>query len=425
MRRLRSGIMILATTMLVAPASFAASNAATVVAALATPPGVTLQQARPNLPDVEIPGSGGMKAPPSSIPVYADAKGMTLYTFDKDTVPGKSVCNGDCAAAWPPLAAPADGVANGAWSVVTRDDGTKQWAFQGKPLYTFAKDAALGDAKGDKAGDVWHAACFQPTKGLSIPEGIKIEELVNAPGQALVTARGMTLYTLDGETPARAACAAACTDTWTPLAAPALAMAIGDFTIISRSDGIRQWAHKGKPLYVYAGDNEPGDVNGDGLEKKWRVALVTRYFTPGDVVIKVSPRHGAMLATAGGMTLYARDANRFSGGGASHADRSVARGTPAIGRAIGIAGCTAACTETWIPYKAPAEARASGYWQILTREDGSRQWSYLGFPLYTYKDDAPGSARGHDIYDLEGKLPSRDPPQTAGAQALYWRVALP
>src|SRR6185295_12036682 len=101
----------------------------------------------------------------ASIPVYADAKGMTLYTFDKDS-PGKSACYDDCAKAWPPLAAPANATASGDWSVVTRTDGAKQWAFAGKPLYTFVKDTALGDAKGDKAADVWHVAAFQPAKGI-------------------------------------------------------------------------------------------------------------------------------------------------------------------------------------------------------------------------------------------------------------------
>jgi predicted lipoprotein with Yx(FWY)xxD motif len=420
----------LLTTALIGILSWAAiAEAATKslagTAAMATPPGITLQQARLTTPGAQPAGGGGMRQGPPPVPVYADAKGMTLYTFDKDTVPGKSACSGECATAWPPLIAPAGAVARGAWSIITRDDGAKQWAFAGKPLYTFAKDTALGEAKGNKLADVWHVAVFEPTRGIALPEDIKIEELVNAPGQALVTARGMTLYTLAGETAARADCTGACTDTWTPLAAPQLALSTGDFSVVSRADGLRQWVYQNKPLYTFSGDSELGDVKGEGVDKKWHVALIARYFMPGDVVIKINPRHGAMLATASGMTLYARDANRYTGGGASHADRSVARGNPATGRAIGLTGCEGACTETWVPFTAPAEAQSSGYWQILARADGTRQWSYLGFPLYTYRGDAPGSARGHDLYDLDGKVPSSDPPQTAGAQALYWRVALP
>src|ERR1700680_3939799 len=93
----------------------------------------------------------------SGTTVLADAKGMTLYTYDKDA-DGKSNCNARCAAAWPPLAAAADANPMGDWTVVTRDDGSKQWAYKGKPLYTFAKDAMPGDTKGDGVGTVWHIA---------------------------------------------------------------------------------------------------------------------------------------------------------------------------------------------------------------------------------------------------------------------------
>ena len=87
-----------------------------------------------------------------------DSKSMTLYTFDKDTTAGKSACNGQCATNWPPLAAAADAKPSGDWTVVTRDDGSKQWAYKGKPLYAFHKDAKPGDATGDDLNHVWHIA---------------------------------------------------------------------------------------------------------------------------------------------------------------------------------------------------------------------------------------------------------------------------
>lgn len=86
-----------------------------------------------------------------------DGKGMTLYVFDRDNT-GKSNCNGTCATIWLPLAAPADSKASGDWSIVGRDDGGKQWAHKGKPLYTFSKDAKPGDANGDGVNNVWHIA---------------------------------------------------------------------------------------------------------------------------------------------------------------------------------------------------------------------------------------------------------------------------
>ena len=90
--------------------------------------------------------------------VYVDAKGMTLYTFDKDS-DGKSACNGPCATNWPPLMATADAKASGDWTVVIRDDGSKMWALKGKPVYTFIKDTAPGDTTGDGfLNGAWHIA---------------------------------------------------------------------------------------------------------------------------------------------------------------------------------------------------------------------------------------------------------------------------
>ena len=87
--------------------------------------------------------------------VLADAKGMTLYTFDKDA-DGKSACNGPCAANWPPFAATGAATPAG-WTTITRDDGTKQWAYKGKPLYTFAKDEKPSEIKGDGfLNGAWH-----------------------------------------------------------------------------------------------------------------------------------------------------------------------------------------------------------------------------------------------------------------------------
>jgi predicted lipoprotein with Yx(FWY)xxD motif len=87
-----------------------------------------------------------------------NAAGMTLYTFDKDAA-GKSACNGPCAANWPPLMAASGAAPSGNWSIVMRDDGSKQWAWKGKPLYTWVKDQKPGDKTGDGfLNNSWHVA---------------------------------------------------------------------------------------------------------------------------------------------------------------------------------------------------------------------------------------------------------------------------
>ena len=82
--------------------------------------------------------------------VLVGTNNMTLYTFAKDGVgSGKSVCNAQCAINWPPLLVEANAQASGDYSVITRDDGKKQLAYKGLPLYFWTKDVKPGDKTGD------------------------------------------------------------------------------------------------------------------------------------------------------------------------------------------------------------------------------------------------------------------------------------
>lgn len=85
---------------------------------------------------------------------------MTLYVFDKDGAgSGRSVCNGPCATNWPPLLAPVNAQPIGDWSPVARDDGSRQWAYKGRPLYNWVKDTKPGDRTGDGfLNNSWHVA---------------------------------------------------------------------------------------------------------------------------------------------------------------------------------------------------------------------------------------------------------------------------
>ncbi len=124
------------------------SRLALVLLASATLAACSANQTRPAAPAMV---SGGMLTGPN---------GMTLYTFDKDAAgSGKSVCNGPCATNWPPLLAKDGDTGSGDYSIVTRDDGKKQWALKGKPLYFWIKDQKPGDTTGDGFNNnVWHIA---------------------------------------------------------------------------------------------------------------------------------------------------------------------------------------------------------------------------------------------------------------------------
>lgn len=86
--------------------------------------------------------------------------GQRLYVFDRDP-PGRSVCDVGCAMAWPPVLAPSDGVATGDWTIVTRSDGSRQWALKGKPVYTRFHDAPETPG-GEAVSPAWHLVPYMP-----------------------------------------------------------------------------------------------------------------------------------------------------------------------------------------------------------------------------------------------------------------------
>ncbi|MGP1630127.1 MAG: COG4315 family predicted lipoprotein [Giesbergeria sp.] len=79
----------------------------------------------------------------------------TLYTFAKDGNSGISNCNDQCAVNWPPLAVAPTAKPMGDYTIITRSDGARQWAFRGQPLYYFTKDTKSGDTIGDGVAGNW------------------------------------------------------------------------------------------------------------------------------------------------------------------------------------------------------------------------------------------------------------------------------
>jgi predicted lipoprotein with Yx(FWY)xxD motif len=400
-------------------------------APLATPPGVTLQL-RTEKAEVR-------HAPAADL-VYADAKGMTLYTYTKDGASGTSNCAGECLTLWPPAVPPPEAVPVGDWGVIRRADGTRQWAYRGAPLHRFNEDAVIGDAKGDATGDAkgdrdtWHAAVFRPGAGIVLRAGIGVREIDDAGGVTLVDHSGLTVYVFDGDAAPPAQCRGDgdCLRHWIPLRAAGTAMPAGNFSVISRDDGIAQWAYFGKPLYTFDRDTKPLDVYGMGTDPRFRPALIERFFMPGDAAIRRIIPLGNILTTVGGATLYQRDRAVTDDEGHNFRED---HGSPALGRSFGTATCDSQCTATWRPFVAPANALPSGYWEILTRADGTRQWAYKGFALYTYAGDGPGDIRGNETYDLVhvrdkpgGGEPQEIglPPRVGtGVGALFWHAVIP
>lgn len=434
---------IVLATLAAAVFAGASAHAEKFASVLSTPIGITLQPTGPGQGfGMETNASGGFL--PAHRTAYGDERGRTLYTYAKDE-PGKSVCSGDCTTSFPPALARADAKPFGDWSVIKRDDGTRQWALKGKPLYTYVEDKVHGAVGGYLASGGrgarpttggkpvppdWSPAYYDLEAEIQLPRGINIADLADGNGRSLVDANGMTIYAYDGDVNKdKPSCAAPCANPWKPLASPQISFPVGDFTFVVRNDGIKQWAYKGAPLYTFEGDRAASYAHGIGVDKRWRAAVVSHYYTPPGVRMVRTPGRGNVWATPQGLTLYRHDAVAYHTGG-GHSFRRGVLLRPAVGRQIGVRNCDERCQKVWRPFLAPANAVPSGYWETIERPEGTKQWAYKGFAMWTYTGDKkPGDMTGNDIYDM---AISHDPtkkvdigtPQV-GAPALYWIISEP
>ena len=397
--------------------SQAASSANSDRPALTTPVGITLQEVAGG---GRGPGGGSTEETPGAaaktpgfLPgggyrrgdrgfYIADARGMTLYTYDKDTAPGKSSCVEKCAEAWPPALVSAGAQAAAGWTMIDRADGAKQWAYKGKPVYTFAKEQKTGESKGNGAAEgAWHSIRLDASDFVVRPYGIEIQESRTAYGYILTNGIGSPIYAYSGTgVGGKQDCVTSvCAKRWIPVSAPNLANPIGDFTLITRDEGTKQWAYKGKPLFTYSADLMPGDALGIGVSSDYKVAVAARNFIPAQAGLYFDPGRGVMLTTKEGLTLYRLDTSYHTPDG--HGLPYSYTGSPRVGQAMGTAACDNECLKTWRPFLASADALPSGHWGIMKRSDGTRQWSYKDYALYSYAGDKKaGDRNGADTYSV-------------------------
>jgi predicted lipoprotein with Yx(FWY)xxD motif len=115
------------------------------------------------------------------------------------------------------------------------------------------------------------AAMAWAGSGLADSNYGPLKTMQTAMGTVLTDSNGMTLYTLDKDKKNKSTCTGSCATHWPPAMAPSNAKPVGELSLVKRADGKLQWADKGKPLYTYADDKKPGDVNGDGKGGIWHV----------------------------------------------------------------------------------------------------------------------------------------------------------
>ncbi len=113
--------------------------------------------------------------------ILVEIKGRGVYTYDGDKVANQSDCLGQCVLLWPPVYAEDEAKPKGSFTILVRkDNGKRQWAFKGKPLYRWVSDLKRGDAGGDGVAGVWRLVKVFP-KPAGQPSA---EKIIEKPGEA-------------------------------------------------------------------------------------------------------------------------------------------------------------------------------------------------------------------------------------------------
>jgi len=338
--------------------------------------------------------------------IYTSADGLSLYTFDNDSL-NNSNCNGaadnldSCAGKWPPLLAAEDSLETTMFTFVSRDDGSKQWAYKGMPVYTFFQDSAQGDVTGDGINDIWHLSRPMPLITSNINElatyvSNQTSRSVSSTGEVLETVRlakdGFTLYTFDKDMVGQSACAGDCLNVWLPLLADEGAMAQAPLSILSLENGNKQWAYKGKALYLFANDSAAGDTKGDGVKDIWHTATKK----PAVYRLRGEDR---ILTAFGQLTTLEPDAeNTDKFISVIKDDKDGLSLYTFDNDSELVSNCSDTCLENWPPLLADDTAMDIGDYKKFSRTDGSMQWAYKGQPLYFFKNDlAIGDINGEGL----------------------------
>jgi predicted lipoprotein with Yx(FWY)xxD motif len=377
-------------------------------------------------------------------PVFADANGRTLYSwpsrrmrngytgepkgtpacYDEKTTENAGLMSPyppglvlpdletrpTCTQAWPPVLASADAKPVGAWSIVARKDGTKQWAYNEHPLYTSFFDQRAGDVLGGTtrtaraAGNYAWRSPIQPPP--NIPPGFIVE--TSAAGRMLLTTGNMSIYTFDKDTPTSSACTGQCEAIFPPMLAPASATVRGEWTTVDRAPGVKQWAFRGKPLYRHAPDVERMSHVGSDVPG-WSNVYTQKSPSPPPSFKLQETDAGTVIADARGMTVYTYIC-------ADDAMDQLLCDHPNTTQAYRLAICgggdPAECLRQFPPVLAPKNAQSGSrawgtmYLDAKTGHRASRDdpdalhvWTFRDRPVYTYAGDkfagdTDGDSRG-------------------------------
>lgn len=398
--------------------------------------------------NVAVPA--GFRIEPTELegPVFANAAGMTLYSWPQNKqrngysgeAPGIPACYDEvltvtaglmspyppgiqlpdldtrpsCTDLWLPELATDGAESIGKWTVVDRRDGTRQWAYEEQPVYTSIRDKAPGDVLGGtkrRYGGDSPANRVPLGPPSMLPPGFAVRSTSN--GRLLTTDKNYSVYAFDQDTSTQSMCNGDCLHNWRPVVAPELARQKGEWTTIERSPGVRQWMFRGQPLYTYELDQASWSLEGSD-EAGWTNVYTQKAPPFPDAFTIQSTLTGDVLADARGMTIYTYVCGDDSQDqlACDHPDD-----TQVYRLAMCGGGDPERCHEFW-PYleAEPGSPGQNSAWTVISvdpktghraqpeQTDALTVWAYRDRPVYTYGlDKVPGDLRGSGTGEWRGQ----------------------
>jgi predicted lipoprotein with Yx(FWY)xxD motif len=375
-------------------------------------------------------------------PVFADAGGKTLYTWPRKNLrngdtgeqPEKPTCDNtkytessglmspyppglelpeldtrpSCTQVWPPVLAADDAKAVGKWTIVTRKDGAKQWAYDKLALYTSVLDERAGDTRGGarrRTGGDSPAYRVPVSPKPNIPAQFGVYP--TAAGRLLATSVGFSVYTYDKDTATKSNCTDDCLKSWAPVLAAETAVTQGEWSVVERQPGIKQWAYRKKPLYTRIAEDKERSQEGSDTPG-WHNVYTQRAPTPPKAFMTQDSIGGMVLADSRGKTVYIY----FCG---DDAIDQLACDHPNSPQAYRLAICggggMARCLETF-PYVIAAKGETSnsrawttadidpktGHYAKPGQVDALHVWEFRGRPVFTFSRDTKPGQVGADSW---------------------------
>jgi len=231
-------------------------------------------------------------------------------------------------------------------------------------------------------------------------------------GRLLTTDKNESVYAYEEDSATESRCRDECTRTFRPVVAPELARAIGEWSILERSPGVRQWVFRGKPLYTHTLDQhswsqQGSDVPGWDNVFTQKAPPFPESFTMQDTL------SGRVLADADGRTIYIYRC----GDDSIHQLSCEHPDDTQVYRIAMCGGSQEACLENW-PYVRAADGAVatSRAWRVVSidpktgrfaepeESDALRVWAYRDRPVYTYGGDSdPGDVHGDGTGEWRGQ----------------------